>query len=55
MALIKANDAAEIGDFKRAIELARDALLLNKDSPIADLAEMQVKEWTKQYITTLPE
>ena len=53
-ALVDANDAAKRGDLAKAIEYAKYALILDENSPSANLADMQIKEWTKQRTEKMP-
>ncbi|HET7832319.1 MAG TPA: hypothetical protein VFK88_05080 [Gallionella sp.] len=45
MAAVRAHEAAQRGDLDKAIEYATYALLLDRDSPVADI---QLKEFTKK-------
>ncbi len=45
MALVSANEAAQNGDLNKAIKYAMYALVLDTESPMADL---QLKEYTKR-------
>jgi hypothetical protein len=54
IAYANANEAAKKGDLDKAIEYGQAVSLLDRDSPVANFAALEVKEWVRRRSEKLP-